>query len=175
MLRRLRDEEARGGPTLWTRVKHYLYLARLPGVLHHLRGEDRTRRGTGGGNVYWDALDYFARNLRAIADDAARGGIPVLFSVAPSSLKMNYLPEGTGRRAYWLATPELTQSYRDRLALRMRDLVSELSDAGLNVFFLEHHLTPEMFLDDAHLTAAGNRAMAADFVNAVAALLEPRN
>ncbi len=57
----------------------------------------------------------------------------------------------------------------------MRDLVSDLREAGLPVFFVEHALTPEMFLDDAHLTPQGNRALSADFVDAAAGFIEARD
>lgn len=172
VLRRLLGEAARGGPTLWTRVKHHSYLARLPGVLRHFRGRDPGLAAKGPRIVYEDAVDYFATNLQALAGDAAAKGVPVILSVAPSSFRLNYLPDGTTPRTYWLATPSLTQDYRDRLARRLRELAGELSARGWAVRFIDHELSREMFLDDAHLTVLGNRTLARTFVEAAAPLIE---
>jgi lysophospholipase L1-like esterase len=168
VLRRLQEEREHGGPSLWSRIKHHSYLARLPGTVLFLTGRDpTTSEAKPEEEVYPDAVDYFAENLRGIAEEAGQG-IPIIFSAAPSSFELDYLPPGTARRSYWLATPEATQEYRLRLELRMRDLAEELRAEGYSISTVDHSLARDMFLDDAHLTPTGNRIVAETFVEAAA-------
>ncbi|MBI1722492.1 MAG: hypothetical protein HYR48_01125 [Gemmatimonadetes bacterium] len=165
---RLREEQRRGGPRLWTRIKHYSYLARMPGLLRDRRvrrTQVRTRREI---TPQPEAADNFERNLLRIAELARTKDIPLLFSTPPSVL--NERPEAfdSAPRAYLLGSPATTQQYRDTLAARMRAVVARLAAGGQRVVYVPHALPPAMFLDDAHLTPAGNRQMAIDFASAVA-------
>lgn len=169
-MRRLRDEATSGGPTLWTRAKHYLYLARLPGVVRQRRasrsvGPSSTER------VYPDAARNFERNVRRIAAEAARLGVPLLLSTPPSVLGNPEAPPDMAPRSYWVVGPAETQAYRDTLAGRLRAVARELAAAGQRVAYVPHALPPAVFLDDCHLNPDGNRLVAADFTAALAPLL----
>lgn len=167
-LRRLRDEVARRGPTLWTRLKHLSFLARLPGVVR----EDLARRRTGGRQAgthgpYPDAANNFERNLERIADIAHRLGVPLLLSTPPSALALPDAPSHMPPRDYWLRDAATTQRYRDTLATRLRGLAARRAAAGQPVRLVSHRMPGRLFLDDVHLTPEGNRAMAADFAPAI--------
>lgn len=165
---RLREEQRRGGPRLWTRIKHYSYLARMPGVLRDrrvFRSQIRTRRES---TPHPEAADNFERNLLRIAELARSQEIPLLFSTPPSVLNDRPDAFDSAPRTYLLGSPATTQQYRDTLAARMRAVVARLAVSGQRVAYVLHALPPTMFLDDAHLTPAGNRQMALDFADAVA-------
>lgn len=171
---RLRDEQRRGHPRLWTRAKHWLYIPRVPGWLLA-----ELRRGIGrraavdmpAPTPYWDVLEYFQRNLERIGEVVTGADrAVVLFSTPPSSLSTRYEPDQPPLRYYWITDARTTQIYRDSLSARMRGVSDALAAKGLAVRYVPHaELAPELFLDDAHLTAAGNRRVAEDFV----AALEP--
>lgn len=176
VMRRLRDERERGGPRLWTRIKHYLYGARLPGILlQSLRyrspaeGQDAPPPPP---QVYPDAMRYFERNLRRLAQLADSVDIPILFSNPPSSLGMNYQPDDTSHQGYWIGDAATTQEYRDSLVAITEDLSRTLAQAGQPVRYVSHQLSGDMFLDDCHLTAEGNEELARDFVEAAITFLD---
>jgi len=174
-LRRLRQERAAGGPSAWTRVKHWLYLARFPGVVR----EDLARRrggarGTAPRGPYPDAANNFERNLERIADVARGLGVPLLLSTPPSALLLPDAPRHMPPRDYWLADAATTQRYRDTLAARLRGLAARLEAAGRPVRLVSHTMPGRFFLDDVHLTAEGNRRMAADFAAAITPFLPPK-
>ena len=162
---RLRDEEARGGPRLWTRAKHHFYLARLPGRV-------RQRVAVSPDTIVMphpDALDYFERNLRRLVELGTSGqSSVVLLSTPPSSLRTLYAPNDPPTRSYWIRDAETTQTYRDSLSARMRSVAVEAKGRGEAVEYVTHEeLDPSLFLDDAHLTPAGNRRVAEEFVRAL--------
>lgn len=166
---RLRDEARRGGPRLWTRVKHMSYLARLPGILR-----DDTRRpapastSSGEPTPNPQAYDYFERNLGRIAELTQAQNIPLILSTPPSSLAGRYAPTATSTRDYWIGTAATTQAVRDTLARRMEQLAARLAGEDRAVSYVAIDLPASVFLDDAHLSAAGNRAVAERFADAVA-------
>lgn len=168
-MRRLRWEREHGGPKPWTRAKHYLYLARLPGVVRSLRaaaqGGPRPAE-----SVFPDAAEIFSRNVGRIADEAAKLGVPLILSTPPSVLTKAGAPRMEAR-SYWIVNPEVTQAYRDTLAARLTAVARDRSARGQPVGYLAHDLPPGDFLDDCHLTAAGNRRMAADFATALVPLV----
>ena len=85
-IEQLRFEEQRGGPTLWTRAKHWFFLARVPGWIRGqwLDAAVGTDAVSGGpSEYYWDALDYFAANLEAIQQLAHDAAAAVLLSTPP--------------------------------------------------------------------------------------------
>jgi lysophospholipase L1-like esterase len=172
-LEQLRAEQARGGPTLWTRVKHWFYGARVPGWLRQQLDAAAGRSAVatmGEPPFYWDAVDYFERNLRRLVDLSARSGSAVLFSTPPSSLRTRYNPTDAPRASYWVRDAQTTQVYRDSLSARMRELALEEAEKGRAVSFVSWpELGAALFLDDAHLTPRGNRELAEKF----AAALEP--
>lgn len=172
-LHRLREAARRGGVPLWLRVKHYVYLARVPsflsGVLY----------GNAPGPVstpqpYPDAIDYFERNVRRVAESAFVQGAALILSTEPSSLKVNYRPTDAAQRSYWIRDAATTQEYRDSLAARMRLAQRELAALGHPIRHVEASIPAVQFLDDAHLTAEGNRVLAEVYVNEVTSLLRAR-
>lgn len=174
-LRHQREERARGGPTLWTRLKHISYLARLPAVVR----QDLAMQRHGGGHAathgpYADAADNFERNITRIAGVANHLGVPLLLSTPPSALLLPDAPPRMAPRGYWVIDAVTTQRYRDTLAARMQRLAASLDAAGEPVAYLSHSLPGRLFLDDVHLTPEGNRAMAADFAQAIAPYLPRR-
>ncbi|HVP05616.1 MAG TPA: GDSL-type esterase/lipase family protein [Dehalococcoidia bacterium] len=172
-LQRLRQEQATGGPTLWTRIKHLSYLARLPGIV---RGSLR-RRSAADSTVhgpYPEAADNFQRNVERMADVAGRLGVPLLLSTPPSALLLPDAPKRMPPRSYWLADAAATQRYRDTLAARLRQIAARRTAAGQRVVYLAPKLPGRLFLDDVHLTAEGNRAMAEAFATAIRPYLPPK-
>jgi len=170
-LARLREERRRGGPALWTRLKHRLLLARLPGFVRH-----RTRRGAEvrHGNrqsPHPEAADLFERHLERIADLLAPRGIPLLFSTPPSSLRTKYRATTPPPRDYWIVDAATTQTYRDTLAARMRAVAARRRARGDRVGYVAPRVVDARFLDDAHLDPGGNRAVAEHWASAAAALL----
>jgi len=169
-LRRLRAQQAAGGPTLWTRIKHWSYLARLPGIVRGLR-QRRLGDGTDGRGPFPEAADNFQRNIDRIADVAQHLGVPLLLCTPPSALLMPDAPRPMEPRSYWVGGAAATQRYRDTLAARLRGITARRAAAGQRVAYLSPKLPGRLFLDDVHLTAEGNRAMAATFAAAIAPFL----
>jgi lysophospholipase L1-like esterase len=172
VLQRLRKEQARGGPTIWTRIKHYSYLARLPTIARQYLTASHTPHEQVTPNL--EAADIFERNLKRIATLASQANIPVVFSTPPSSLSFRYAANATSTIDYWVVDAATTQHLRDELARRMQRAVANERSGRHQVAYIPHRLSAEMFLDDAHLTSSGNRQMALDFVDAIAPYIEAR-
>jgi hypothetical protein len=66
-----------------------------------------------------------------------------------------------------------TQRYRDRLDERVRRVAADLVAAGRPAAYVAHRPPRETFLDDCHLTSAGNRIVAEDFARALEPHLAP--
>jgi len=175
VLQRLRKEQARGGPEVWTRMKHYSYLARLLAVARqYLTVSHRPNTPREQLTPNLEAADIFERNLNRIAALASQANIPVIFSTPPSSLSFRYKPDATSTISYWVVDAATTQHLRDELASRMQRVVANERSQCHQVAYIPHRLSAEMFLDDAHLTSSGNRQMALDFVDAIAPYMEAR-
>lgn len=183
---RLRHERDRGGPTAWTVVKHYSYLARLPAYIHdqvHRRqeqirkvelasaprsaGSDLTARES---PPFPDAAELFEKHVRQIIDLAAGQGSSIILSTPPSDLR-SVAPNATSTRSYWLADARATQRYRDELARRLRQIAAQENGPGHTVRYVAPKVPLSAFLDDCHLTAEGNRLVAEAFSNEVDSLL----
>jgi len=177
---RLRAEARRGGPTLWTRTKHWFYVARVPGFartrLYQWRNTNHPSPETQSTRFMptLEAADYFERNLERIASITAARGIAVLFSTPPSALRLPGTSHETSGRTYWLTDAPMTQRYRDELDRRMRSVAADLSAHGARVSYVEHAIDASMFLDDCHLTDGGNERVAADFVAGLAPYVSRR-
>ncbi len=167
---RLAKEHQRGSPTLWTQMKHYSYLARVPGIIR-ARATNRPSAPSAGDQAEtrpnFQAIGHFERSLWRIADLLGPGPA-VVFSTPPSSLRSKYRETDVSTRSYWLRDAETTQLARDSLGARMRSVVERLRSQGRAATYLRPTLPANMFLDDAHLTASGNREMAALFIDALA-------
>lgn len=185
VLERLRLERAEG-PLLWSVVKHHSLLMRLPGFLRRREANPMAHRAadTRGGEApasdsgradavpYTpDAADYFERNLRRIAELATRHRVRLIFSTPPSSLRLNYVAHDRSVRNYWIGDAETTANYRDSLAARMRAVAAESSARGTPIPYLRPTVPATEFLDDAHLTSEGYRAVAASVVAEIIASL----
>ena len=165
---RLREERRRGGPTAWTRAKHHLYLARLPGILRQQAGAEPDTLRT----PYPDALDYFERNLRRIVALADSADAVLVLSSDPSSLRTKYQPSDTSSRTYWIHDAETTQTYRDSLDARLRGVVAAARAGGLDVVHAPPaDIPPAHFLDDTHLAPEGNRRLAEHWAQVLTPML----
>ncbi|MGH7266830.1 MAG: hypothetical protein ACREMB_18570, partial [Candidatus Rokuibacteriota bacterium] len=172
VLRRLRAEEQRGGPMLWTRIKHHSYVARLPGLARqHLNGR-KAGAEAAEDTPNLAAADIFERNLERMAALAAERRVPVIFSTPPSSLRSRYAPHDGSDRSYWIRNAATTQAVRDELARRIRRVVEREAGRGRDVVYVSHDLPKELFLDDAHLTPAGNLHVASNLVRAAGLYVE---
>lgn len=168
VMTRLREDQRRGRPTVWTVVKHYSYLARLPWLIRASMGNRAIPRGPEQVEVYPEAADYFQRNVERVAGITAARGIPLLLSTPPSSLGIPGHHELTSDRTYWVGSDTATQRYRDELDRRLRLVTDSLTRAAAPVAYVPHHFTLDLFLDDCHLVPAGNAKIAEEFVEAAA-------
>jgi lysophospholipase L1-like esterase len=190
-LQRLR-EEAKVGPSLWTRMKHYLYIARAPGYLRNQLAERRVNKTRqmqsdrvaaamvqeGRDTLphdppYPDAAVFFARHMAAMTDSSVKQGAAVLLSTPPSALR-TYAPTVTSSRTYWIMNARVTQAYRDTLAERLRTLASTERAQGHAVGYVSPVVPNDLYLDDCHLKPEGNRIVAAAFIDQIDALLGSR-
>lgn len=171
-LARLRSEGG-GGPSLWTRLKHYSYVFRLPGFI---RAQARRRGAAVAARQREpnpEAITQFMVNIARIDSVAAAHGIAVLYSSPPSALKwLSFWRKY--RVSYWLANAETTQAYRDSMAHRLAAFAEDRTAEGASVRYVTHALDSAMFLDDVHLTSAGNYQMALDFAEPIYQLLDAR-
>jgi lysophospholipase L1-like esterase len=169
---RARAEQERGGPTLWTRLKHFTYLARVPATTRaatRLRAQQQDTVVT----PQPDALDYFEKNLERMLDLVRGSHAVVLLSSEPSSLLTKYQPDDVSAISYWIGTAATTQAYRDSLDGRLRRVVDSGRARGDQVALIPYQtLDPSLFLDDAHLTAQGNQRLAQTFADAVGSFLQ---
>jgi len=169
-LSRLRSEDA-GGPSGWTRLKHYSYVLRLPGFIRaqtRRRGAARTARQRAPNP---EAITRFMVNAGRIDSVAAAHGIPVLYSSPPSALKW-FDPRMRYSVSYWLANAGMTKAYRDSMARRLAAFAEDRAAKGAPVMYVTHALDSALFLDDVHLTSAGNYQIALDFAEPIYLLLE---
>jgi hypothetical protein len=95
----------------------------------------------------------------------------LILSTPPSSLLLNYAAGETSHRDYWIRDATTTQEYRDSLASRLQEVQAELAGLGHPVRYVRAAIPGDQFLDDAHLTAEGNRTLAEAFVDEVVAVL----
>ena len=168
-MERMRRQEAHGA-SLWTVAKHYSYLLRLPSFVRQARKSASLPTGA---PVFMDAANYFEQNLRRIGRIAADSGFALILSTEPSSLRTRYAPDAPPEKTYWLDDAASTAVYRDTLDARLRKVAGDLARDGLRVRYLRQDLPPDQFLDDAHLTANGNAALAQVFTEAALRLLQP--
>jgi lysophospholipase L1-like esterase len=166
VMTRLREDQKRGRPTIWTLVKHYSYLARLPWLLRSNLGARAVPKGAAPVQSYPEAAGYFQRNVERIAAITAGKGIPLLLSTPPSSLKLPGHHELTSDRTYWVGNDSATQAYRDELDRRLRLVADSLKAASAPAAYVPHQFSLDLFLDDCHLVPAGNAKLAEELVAA---------
>ncbi|HWO87539.1 MAG TPA: SGNH/GDSL hydrolase family protein [Gemmatimonadales bacterium] len=168
VLQRLREDQRRGRPGLWSLAKHYSYVARVPSMIRLVAARRAQAKATVTVTGYPDAADNFQRNLLRIAE-LLPPSVPVLFSTPPSALRDHFDPTRMQPRSYWLADVSSTQAYRDTLAARAKAVAGALRSNGRQAAYVAPQLDGHLFLDDAHLTGPGNRAVARVFVQHVMA------
>lgn len=171
VMRTLR-EEAKRGRRLSTVVQHYSYLARIPGYAAELWGQRQGLRVIHVTEPDDSAVDYFEANVTRTAELAFGKGASVVLSTPPSALSLRNKPSDPPEKSYWIKDAGTTEEYRRRLATRMRGTSERLRAAGRRVVYITHDLPPEQFLDDAHLTGAGNRTMAQRLVEAAVPFIQ---
>ena len=159
-------EEARAaahGP--WAVLKHWLYLARVPGVVRAFAAP-RGSALPGPPEPSAAARAEFAATLRGIATSVPPTTL-VVFSLPPTRPVAGRTPQCGAV----VVDDDTTMRYRAAIAATMRDVAAELATAGRRVRFVEHDLAPDAFLDECHPTSAGNAHVAADLVRVVAPAL----
>lgn len=167
-------EEAQRGRRLSTLVQHYSYLARIPGYALEVWGQRqglKTIRATEPDN---SAIAYFEINVVRTAELAFAAGAAVILSTPPSALSIRNKPSDPVEKSYWVRDAGTTEAYRRRLATRMREIGERQRAAGRSVVYVTHDLPLEQFLDDAHLTGAGNRTVAQGLVEAAGSFIQAR-
>lgn len=168
VLRRLRAEQAAGGPSTWSRTKHTLMVARLPGVLRDVTRNRQIQGARGSETVHPLGIEIFTRNLHRMAALTDSVGAVLLLSTPPSSLRTKYRPSDVSTISYWVVNAETTQQVRDTLASRLRGVADSIRMAGGRAGHVPHALSDDLFFDDCHLTSRGNLRMAEDFARAIA-------
>lgn len=166
-MQRMREDAARGGPSPRTWVLHHSYAARLPGFYLENLNRRESIAAARLVTTYPDALDYFETNVRRTAELAAQIGAGLILATPASSLLTRYESDDFSDRGYWIVDAVTTQDYRNRLAARLRRIAADTATSPWPVTHLSPELPPELFLDDCHLTPAGNRAVAREFAEAL--------
>jgi lysophospholipase L1-like esterase len=161
---RRRAEEARARqPRWWTGLKHYVYLARLPGVVRHLSAA-RAVPFAGPETPDPAALDVFAATLRrliAVAPPSAT----IALSVPPSA--PDAAARGITARIAVVDAPT-TLRYRAAIAERMAAVAATSAASDRRVVAVTHDVPAELFVDDCHLVSEGNRLVAAGLARVLA-------
>ena len=170
---------------MWSRAKHYVYLARVPGYIRdqvqnrrqalervaHPASESTRRIGQPGGPPYAAAADYFQKNVQEMIQLSLDAGAAVLLANPPSGMAL-YRPTATSIRTYWLQDARTTQAYRDELARRLQMVAAAEEARHRAVRYVSPSVPVSDLLDDSHLTATGNRLVAVAFVDAIAPFLK---
>jgi lysophospholipase L1-like esterase len=165
VMQTMRDEAARG-PRFSTRVQHYSYLARIPGYAMEVLGQREGLRAIQTTEPDDSAVDYFETNIVRTTELAFAVGAAVILSTPPSALSVRNKPSDPPEKSYWIRDAGTTEAYRRRLAARLRAIAERQRASGRPTRYVTHDLPGDHFLDDAHLTGAGNRKMADGFVEA---------
>ena len=169
----LRAQDARGGPSFKTQLKHHSTVLQFVGLVRAAWRMDAARAERASiEKPNLGALDYYERNVRRTAALAGERGIPLLLSTSPSAIPTNFKPDAVSPRDYWIRNAALTQELREGLDARMKLVADELAAAGQRIAYVPHRIAPTMFSDDAHLTPEGNEALAREFIEAAASVLQ---
>jgi lysophospholipase L1-like esterase len=171
-MRLMREIRERGADP-WTLAKHYFLLPRLPGFaleLWHQREDLHVIKVL---EPYDSAVQYYETNLRRTIELALQSGAAVLLSRPPSGIPLRNKPTDPVEKSYWIKDAGTTETYREKLAAVMMRLAQEYQAKGQQVRYVTHTLPLDEYLDDAHLTAAGNATVARGLVEALAPFLPP--
>jgi len=163
VMQRMR-EELKHGRSLWTATVHYSYLVRLPAYAVEVWGQRQGLRAIQAAEAHGSAVDYFETNVVRTTERALDAGAVVILSVPPSALSTRNKPSDPPEKSYWIKDAGTTEAYRRRLGARMAEIARRESASGQRVSSVSHTLPPEQFLDDAHLTSAGNETVARNLV-----------
>lgn len=164
-------EAAESGPSLGSLVKHYSFLARLPGFVMDLGRKRQNLQVIRVVEPHDAAVQYYETNLARTVELGLNAGAAVLLSKPPSALTMRNQPTDPVEKSYWIKDAGTTEAYRDRLGRTMAELVERYRQAGAPVAFVAETLPLQQYLDDAHLNAAGNATVAQALIAAAAPFL----
>jgi len=173
----LRDVRGRDGnyaPNLWARVKHYSYLARLPGFARFLVGTRQNLGTIQEAHAYPAATHYFESNVKRTIDLSLGLGAAVILSTPPSAIPSRNRPTDPVEKSYWIKDASTTEEYRRVLSAGMDSIAAEYAAAGRPVRHVSHRLQLSEFLDDAHLLSSGNRTVAEGLLEAVTPYVRER-
>ncbi len=163
VMQRMREESKRG-PNLWTLTQHYSYLARMLGYVVDLWRQRETLKVMRAARPHGAAVDYFEVNIVRATELALERGAAVILSTPPSALSTRNKPSDPPEKSYWIRDAGTTEEYRRRLGARMKEIAARQRASGRSVSYVSHSLPPEEFLDDAHLTSAGNLTVARNLI-----------
>lgn len=153
-------EAAESGPSLDALAKHYSFLARLPGFVADLSRKRQNLHVIRVVEPHDAAVLYFETNVDRTVTLGLSGGSAVLLSKPPSALRERNNPTDPVEKSYWIKDAGTTEAYRDRLGRSMAEIAERYRQAGAPVAFVAESLPLNQYLDDAHLNAAGNAAVA---------------
>jgi len=172
VMQRLREESKRG-PSLWNLAQHYSYIARIPAYALDLWRQRETLTVISVAQPHGAAAEYFEVNVVRTTELALKQGAAVILSTPPSALSTRNKPSDPPEKSYWIRDAGTTEEYRRRLATRMKEIAARLRASDWRVSYVSHSLPPEEYLDDAHLTSAGNRAVARNLTEAAIPFIQP--
>ena len=156
------------------RSNHYLYIARLPGFVRETLKQRQEVKVIRTVEPSISAVNYFAVNVENTMQMALDRSAVVVLSTPPSALSLRNKPSDPPETTYWIKNAETTEAYRQRLAARMQQIAAAAQSAGQLVAYVSHNLPLEEFLDDAHLTSAGNLTVARNLVQAAIPFIQQR-
>jgi hypothetical protein len=159
-------QEAKHGRSVRTLANHYSYLARIPGFIRELWQQRQTVEVIQVAEPKNSAVNYFAVNVEATIRVALEQGAAVILSTPPSALIMRNKPSDPPEKSYWIKDAGTTEEYRRRLAALMQEIAARQRASGKSVSYVSHNLPVEEFLDDAHLTNAGNLTVTRNLIEA---------
>lgn len=172
VLVRLRAEQAAGGPSWRTRLKHWCALLRVPGAIRD-RLRARASVTAPPATPYPQAAAQYADNVQRIVADARARGVHVLLSTPPSALA-SFPADTTSTISYWVGTAATTQRVRDTLDARLRGIAAAVpAESRPVVQYVPLSVARSAFLDDCHLTAAGNAEVATSLAAAIVRVMTP--
>lgn len=160
-VRRADEEQRRRATGPWRHVKHWLLVARLPGVVRNLGTRYEVLPGPPEPDPR--ALEAYARTVEetiALLPPTT----PVLLSMPPTLLE----PDRVAIVCPAVNDVPTTRRYRDRIDERLRRIADDARARGRDVRHVAHELPVDVFLDDCHLDGEGNRILAEDFARALA-------
>lgn len=153
-------------------LKHYSFLARLPGYVWELSRQGQELHVIQEVGPYDAAAIYFKTNVERTVKLAVGSDAAILLSTPPSALSTRNRPSDPVEKSYWIRDAGTTEAYRERLAALLREVADSAGRNGVRIAYVAHALPLAQYLDDAHLTPQGNQAVARNLVSAATGFID---